>query len=316
MKQVVSKQRERDDIKEVHESCDAYKQIQQKMYAITRNTTKCIKRRERTIEERKQEIACQQKVNSYKKQIDRIDCRLSNLKAEFSRVNHRAAYWKSKAKDLKGGKAAKVSELCAEIKRLKQAMSSLELDNVEMGETIEELLFSDEIVTFEGGKYTDDIRACIYELLSLNVGVRNIGPTINCVLKNLAASRLPSYGLTCQMILESLIIVQAQLGDKLKNTESYGTLQTDGTTKFGEHYATYDVRINESENPYALGIRHIFSRSAKNTLETFTEILDDIDSVQLALGKECASSKIIVKIKNTMSDRHSAEKLFNELLEE
>ena len=64
------------------------------------------------------------------------------------------------------------------------------------------------------------------------------------------------------------------------------------------------------------GIRHVFSESAKNTLDTFTEILDDIYSVQLALGKECASSKIVAKIRNTMSDRHSAEKLFNELLEE
>ena len=51
-------------------------------------------------------------------------------------------------------------------------------------------------MTFEGEKYTDDIRACIYELLSLNVGIRNIGPTINCVLKKLAkksASRSPCH---------------------------------------------------------------------------------------------------------------------------
>ena len=83
---------------------------------------------------------------------DRIDCRLSNLKAELGRVNHRAAYWKSKAKDLKNGKTAKVNELCTKIKRLKQAMSSLESDNIDMCETIKELLFSDEIVTFEGGE--------------------------------------------------------------------------------------------------------------------------------------------------------------------
>ena len=44
------------------------------------------------------------------------------------------------------------------------------------------------------------------------------------------------------------------------------------------------------------------------------EILDDIDCVQQALGKDTASSKIIAKIKNTMSDRHSAEKLFNDLI--
>ena len=101
------------------------------------------------------------------------------------------------------------------------------------------------------------MKACVYELLSLNVGVRNVAPIIRCVLKNIAhksVSRLPSYGLTCQMILESLTVVQAQLGEKLSQTLGYSTLQTDGTTKFGEHYATYDARISEDKIAYCLGL--------------------------------------------------------------
>ena len=43
-------------------------------------------------------------------------------------------------------------------------------------------------------------------------------------------------------------------------------------------------------------------------------MLDDIDNVQLALGKDAVSAEIVMKLKNTMSDRHAAEKLFNELL--
>ena len=34
----------------------------------------------------------------------------------------------------------------------------------------------------------------------------------------------------------------------------------------------------------------------------------------LCVSKEAVSSKIIMQIKNTMSDRHAAEKAFNELL--
>ena len=101
------------------------------------------------------------------------------------------------------------------------------------------------------------MKVCVYELLSLNVGVRNVAPIIRCVLKNIAhksVSRLPSYGLACQMILESLTVVQAQLGEKLSQTLGYSTLQTDGTTKFGEHYATYDVRISEDKIAYCLGL--------------------------------------------------------------
>ena len=83
----------------------------------------------------------------------------------------------------------------------------------------------------------------MYKLLSCNVGVRNIAPVILCVLKNIAhksVTRLPKHTLTCKMILEALTVVQAQLGE-LSQTSEFTTLQTDGTTKFGKHYATYDI---------------------------------------------------------------------------
>ena len=95
---------------------------------------------------------------------------------------------------------------------LKERILSLDFENAEMSEALESILNSEEITTFESGRYTDDVRACIYELLSLNVGVRNIAPIIRCVLTKIAhksVSRLPSYSLTCQMILESLTLVQA-----------------------------------------------------------------------------------------------------------
>ena len=84
---------------------------------------------------------------------------------------------------------------------------------------------------------------------------------------------------------------------------------------FGEHFSTYDIRTEKAVT-YTLGIRHVFSGSAKNTLETFQEILSDIDCVQHALGGNSKSTEIVTKLKNTMSDRHAAEKLFNELLSE
>lgn len=96
---------------------------------------------------------------------------------------------------------------------------------------------------------------------------------------------------------------------------NFTTLQTDGTTKFGEHFATYDITVaDECKTTYCLGLRHIFSGSSQDTLETFKQILGDIDDVQSLIGKQSVSSKIVFHIKNTMSDRHAAEKLFNELL--
>ncbi len=58
-------------------------------------------------------------------------------------------------------------------------------------------------VAFEGGKYTNDVRACCYELLSLNVGVNNVKTV---VLTNIAIDSLPN------MMLECLTVAQAQVG--------------------------------------------------------------------------------------------------------
>ena len=121
----------------------------------------------------------------------------------------------------------------------------------------------------------------MYELLSLNVGIYNVAPIIRCVMKSIAhksVSRLPSHGLTCQMILESLTVAQAQLGEKLGGALEYNTVQTDGTTKYAEHYATYDVKTSDNQTAYTLGLRHIFSGSVANTLDTFKKLLDDIVS--------------------------------------
>ena len=305
-------------VKKLHEVSKETQELRQKMYSITRNTNKRLKRREATIAKQQACIDIQhEKIEMYEKKLQGTEGQLSKLRANLNRVNHRAAYWRARVDDFKGKKSAKEAKLLQEVKLLKEEILVLDSSNAELSETIESILSSDEIATFEGGKYTDDIRACIYELLSLNVGVRNVKPIVCCVLKNLAhksVARLPSHGLTCQMLLESLTIAQAQLGEKLSQSLDYNTLQTDGTTKFGDHFETYDVKTAEDKPAYTLGLRHVFSGSAANTLDTFKEILDDIDSVQQAIGKDAVSAKVVSKIKNTMSDRHSAEKLFNELL--
>ena len=153
------------------------------------------------------------------------------------------------------------------IEKLQKEFSYLDSANAEMAETLESVLVDTEIYTFEGGRYTNNLCACIYEFLSLNVGVRNVGPIICCVLKCLvhkSVDYLPSYGLTCQMTLESLTVVQAQLADELSHISGFTMLQTDGTTKFGEHFSTFDIRTEEAIT-YILGIRHVFSGSAKSS---------------------------------------------------
>ena len=94
------------------------REYQQKLYAIARNTNKRIRRRDQIIEDQKQQLISQKKnITAYQKQIDRTECRLSKLKAELGRVNHRASYWKSKIGGIKHGNSTKINELRTEVKK-------------------------------------------------------------------------------------------------------------------------------------------------------------------------------------------------------
>ena len=66
-------------------------------------------------------------------------------------------YWRSRAGSIGYKNIEKACELRKEIKTLKEKVSSLDLCNAEMSESIESILQSDMISTFEGGKYTDDV---------------------------------------------------------------------------------------------------------------------------------------------------------------
>ena len=169
------------------------------------------------------------------RELQGVGDQLSKLRRKISRVNHRALYWRKRVDSIKQQSSTKKAELIQEVISLKEEIRVLDNDNAELNDTAEAILSSEEIATFNSGKCTDDVRTCVYELLSLSVGVRNIAPIIRCVL-NIAhknVSHLPSHGLTCQMLLESLTVAQAQLGEKLSVSTSleHNTLQTDGTTK-------------------------------------------------------------------------------------
>lgn len=219
------------------------------MYALSHNANKRLKRREAYIQKQKMQIHDQLlTITIYERKLEGTESNLSKLKAKISRINHWASYWRYRVESIHHHNSAVKAKLRREIESLKKEISCLDTDNAEMKDVVESLLSSEEIATFENGKYTDDVRTCVYELLSLNVGVQNIAPVIRCALKNIAhrsVCRLPNHGLTCQIILESFTVVQAQLGKKLSEIAA-STLRTNETAKFGEHYATYDIKSTGS----------------------------------------------------------------------
>ena len=93
------------------------------------------------------------------------------------------------------------------------------------------------------------------------------------------------------------------------DTQDNITLHSDGTSKFGKHYVSYQLSTEHSS--YSLGLCEILTGSAELTLiHTFKQITSDLSLVS---GNREA---IITKIKNTMSDRHIVQKNFNTLLED
>ena len=129
-------------------------------------------------------------------------------------------YWKAKAKVTNDTSFIDDAEDgCA---KLKGEIAQLEEENLDLHEQVESILSesSDNIATFENGKYTDDVRSCCYELLSLNVGVNNVKPVITAVLNHIAhkqVERLPGRSILCDMMVESLTLAQAQLGEELSH---------------------------------------------------------------------------------------------------
>ncbi|PIK33021.1 hypothetical protein BSL78_30166, partial [Apostichopus japonicus] len=121
----------------------------------------------------------------------------------------------------------------------------------------------------------------------------------------LDVERLPKATFAKEMVFEARAMAQLQFCDAVLEDDNL-TLHSDGTTKFGHHYGSYDVSFGEGK-VFTLGVR-------ETTLRVLEEIVQDLvdlggqAKVRLDLG--C----FLTKIKNGMSDRHSVQKKFNELL--
>ena len=157
--------------------------------------------------------------------------------------------------------------------------------------------------------YNDSVRQCCMELMSFNVGMKQVEPVIKSVLTNLEVAELPKLSTLASMLPEMKTLAYHQLGEELTKSSNL-TLHSDGTSKFGQHYGGFQV--STSLGSYSLRLADILTGSADVALQTLKGILADIN---YATG-DGTGQKILACIKNTMSDRHIVEKNFNKLLED
>ena len=173
-------------------------------------------------------------------------------------------------------------------------------------------LQSNTIRTKKGQKFLDGVRQCCIELLAMNVATNQVEPVIHSVLLNIASievGELPKSSTLSGMLVEMKCLAYDQISEDM-STQDNITLHSDGTSKFGEHYGSY--QISTEHGSYSLGLCEMLTGSAEVTLHTFKQIISDLSLVS---GKKCGDA-IITKIKNTMSDRHIVQKNFSTLLED
>lgn len=164
-------------------------------------------------------------------------------------------------------------------------------------------------------KYNNETVMCVMNLTDMKVPVERVGPVISEVAKlcGKTVDRVP-YASTVNRIVDSKL-AQKQVGSVLKEKD-HTTLYTDETRKYGKCMQSYIV-TDEEQNSYVLGLREMVDKSGQSTLDVFKDILSDISAYcHEAVHEKDIGCTILSNIRDTMSDRASTEKHFNNLLEQ
>ena len=210
---------------------------------------------------------------------------------------------------------SRISELRNEISVLENEKSTLQFELNKFMENEPMVLKN------QDGSYKNKIRACYQDLVLSGVGINQTKNVILSVLKNIAGievaeTELPGTTFARSQYEEARLLALAQLGTTLSTEyqSASNTLMSDGTSKFGKHYGTYDVSCKSGQN-LVLGLRPMVTGDSETVLSELLLILKDVENVCSGTDNNVAK-KILLSIKNTMSDRHIVQKKFNTLLQE
>ena len=126
--------------------------------------------------------------------------------------------------------------------------------------------------------FLPNLQTCIHNLLLNHLSSSQISKVIEEVLKMVGkkANHKKKHKYNSEHELAKVGIVPKQLGVTLVNERNI-SLYTDETSKFGNKMMGYHVRYQDGQY-FTLGLRDITTKSGKDSLETFKEILHDTDN--------------------------------------
>jgi hypothetical protein len=211
------------------------------------------------------------KSRNIKKQVKRKDNKISKLLSTIDSLKHHKTapiktkhtkslsnlvrYYKAKCSHLK----YQLQTLeCKDCNDLDTTIDKLKYENTELREINaqlrDEIKDSKKLNFYDEGKYSDDLRICIMELLTYNIGILKIEPVLQSVFKllNVECGKLPQRTTINEILIESRSLAHTQIAEALTTT-SNNTLHSDGTTKFGHKYQSYQV--STKDGPLTLACR-------------------------------------------------------------
>ena len=294
------------NLKKAKEECVKKKKVESAAYTQVRKLKNDMEKlSERSKKFKQQRTVLQAKVVKLNQVVNQNQKQVVSMKNEISSL-------KKQIEELSCEIASKSS--------LVEKVSALEVDNTYLKDLLDDSSVL-ELYDHSSEKYKTETLHCVMNLTTMGVASRNVGPVIKevCKLCGKQPDRVPSKSSVERFSDAKIIVSQKQISEVLVD-QSDTSLMTDETSKYGKKYGTYIIS-DKDKNSYFLGLREMSDKSAKTTLGTFKEILSDIDDVcnkiyEKEHGPMHVGYQILSNIRDTMSDRASTEKCFNELLEE
>ena len=120
------------------------------------------------------------------------------------------------------------------------------------------------IKTFENGRYSDDVRVTVYELLSMGVGSKKVSQIIRTVLERvgkMSVNRLPKPTIIKYMATEQGMLAKRAAQQAIEDSADSVTLHVDGTSKKRKHFITYLASTCTSSGTVAMGLDDIHSET-------------------------------------------------------
>ena len=207
------------------------------------------------------------------------------------------------------------SQIKGEIYRRNEKLELLEEQVKELmkeKEYLQELLDLTEplvVTTYEKGKYIDSIRQVYIKLIKMKDGRKNVKEVAETVLvietdltNVIIDGALPSAALTSILFTEGRTLTNLHVATELQNNEN-STLDYDETSKLGKKAGS--IQITAGSKTYAVGLFDEDTGSSERLFDSIKECLEKTADNLRQITKSDELPKLLLNIKNTMTDRHN-----------